>query len=725
MAEPTLSETDSELLFISAEWELRVRVGARLDPYQLVHQPSGHKVADESYCYQVTAGSLGQSGYVGGPMDCVAVRPLRWSVEGSVLVLCGRLDFGRTGPTDIDLEHRIELTEDGSVRETVALLHPHGRDRHSLTNLRFGFRKTLFDRADHRWVDRAEQSTLIPLPLRRREGQFVDHFVNGYSAADLMPEEWTKGGLPNRSAEAWLWQGADAAFLVAKYNQEHIEFSVADGEFVESATAAQSEMRLTHLNSTKNLCLRFGGAGISRTCPEFADVLLPGQRMEFGVTTIRHVVGGAQDGYAAYKALLLKHGHGIPNDYRPRIHWNELYRLGWRCGDNSPLQGLPELWAEAARAQAIGAQAYYFDPGWDLFEGSAAWDTARLGPVEDFVARLRDEFDLTLSLHTMMHTKSLDEDPAIYRRTPDGQIAVWADTTPYAGGYVCPASTTWQRQRSERLLALAEAGATFFMFDFLTYESSVIQRHAQPRTGKIGTCWSPDHGHSVPLTREEHAEGILTVIRAIKQRYPDVSIEAHDRIGGEFLPLYYQHGPADAHDELWGFEYMWDPYADLISGKALSLYEYNLAYDIPLYLHINSAHDSPQLLAFWWYASTCRHLGIGGIDQDDPIWPAYAEAMAHYLELQTVFAQGAFVGIDQVTHLHVAPDRQSGVLVAFNLTAEPVTRTVVIDAARFAGKIAVADTAAMSAMPGEGGELTLRIDPLSPVVVPIAVVQRG
>ena len=86
---------------------------------------------------------------------------------------------------------------------------------------------------------------------------------------------------------------------------------------------------------------------------------------------------------------------------------------------------------------------------------------------------------------------------------------------------------------------------------------------------------------------------------------------------------------SNAHDELWGFEYMWDPYTDLLSGKALSLYEYNLAYDIPLYLHINSAHDSPTMLAFWWYASCCRHLGIGGLDEDDQQWPAARGGDAH------------------------------------------------------------------------------------------------
>ena len=107
--------------------------------------------------------------------------------------------------------------------------------------------------------------------------------------------------------------------------------------------------------------------------------------------------------------------------------------------------------------RAAGAQTFYFDPGWDLFEGSAVWDVDRLGRVEDFATKLRTEYDLGLALHLMVHTKSVDEDPDIYRRKPDGSIALWVDETPYVGGYVCPASPTWQRQKIERLRALAVA----------------------------------------------------------------------------------------------------------------------------------------------------------------------------------------------------------------------------------------------------------------------------
>ena len=278
---------------------------------------------------------------------------------------------------------------------------------------------------------------------------------------------------------------------------------------------------------------------------------------------------------------------------------------------------------------------------------------------------------------------------------------------------MCPASPVWQRQKTERLLLLARAGVSFFMFDFVNY---------QP-------CWSREHGHHVPLTREEHAEGIMTVVRAVKSQFPGLTIEAHDRIGGG-LPLYYQHGSPGAHDELWGFEYMWDPYTDLLSGRALSLYEYNLAYDIPLYLHINSAHDSPAMLAFWWYASCCRHLGIGGLAEGDEQWPRLTEAMRRYRALQPWFARGRFVGIDPVTHLHVLDGDTDGdggssaVLTAFNLTATSVRRTVSITPAQLPLGTAPEVAGAPAAVAGGVLTIDLELPPLSPLVIEIGTGQR-
>ena len=242
------------------------------------------------------------------------------------------------------------------------------------------------------------------------------------------------------------------------------------------------------------------------------------------------------------------------------------------------------------------------------------------------------------------------------------------------------------------------------MFDFLSYERGGLELSDHDRS-TVQTCWSPDHGHCVPITREEHSAGIMKVVRAIKSEFPDLTIEAHDRIAGEFLPLYYQHGPSEAHDELWGFEYMWDPYSDLLTGKALSLYEYNLAYDIPLYLHINSAHDSPTMLAFWWYASCCRHLGIGGLGPDDKQWPALVEAMRTYRRLQPWFARGRFIGLDVLTHLHVLDPPGTAVLTAYNLNATRAKRSVTIETSTLGLHAQSAHLA-----PGSSGLVDVRAD---------------
>jgi hypothetical protein len=700
----------TELVLTSPHWRLRVDCAQQLDPYELVHLPSGRSVADESYCYQLTVTGATSSGFHGGPVSCGRVRPLDWSVEhhddsGATLTLLGQLDFGPQGPTGLRLEHRITLAGSGEVIEQISLLNHAGQDQLQLDDFRFGFRKTLFDRGRWAWHPGCEDAELIPVPLRRFQAQDVDHLRSGYRASDLYPSEWPgRDSLPGRGAEAWLWAEAGGGFLVAKYTQEHVEYGLADGEHVAARrpASAAASLQLDQLHSDRNLCLRHGGAGQYDGFPETARELGPGQRLSFGSSIIVAYDGDWQAGYASYKKILHDRGHVTPAGYDPRVHWNELYRLGWRCGSNAPLPELPELFEEAARAKAAGAQAFYFDPGWDLFEGSSIWDTGRLGPVEEFVRRLRDEYGLSLALHLMIHTKSVQEDPAIYRRRPDGEIDLWTDRTPYSGGYVCPASPVWQRQKTERLLRLAQAGTSFFMFDFVTY----------------GPCWSGEHGHTVPSTREEHAAGIMTVVRAVKAEFPALAIEAHDRIGGG-LPLYYQHDSAHAHDELWGFEYMWDPYTDLLSGRALSLYEYNLAYDIPLYLHINSAHDSPARLAFWWYVSCCRHLGIGGLAEGDEQWPGLVAAMRRYRALQPWFARGRFVGIDRFTHLHALDGDGGAVLTAFNLTASPVRRTVRITPVEMALGPAPEVTGAPFAL--ADGELTVDLDlpPLSPLVVEI------
>jgi hypothetical protein len=222
---------------------------------------------------------------------------------------------------------------------------------------------------------------------------------------------------------------------------------------------------------------------------------------------------------------------------------------------------------------------------------------------------------------------------------------------------------------------------------------------------------------------QSHAEGILKVIRAVKERYPGVLVEAHDRITGglqDFHPLYFQHGLPHSFDENWGFEYMWDPYMDLLSGKALSLYEYNLAYDIPLYLHIHCGQDNERMLAFWWYASTCRHLGIGGVrDAASPLYQALKGAMVTYRRLKPFFARGRFVGLDRFAHAHVLPERNAAVIALFNLNGETVERRLELPLERLGLENVQSVRGAEVQMGPAGPRLTARLPALSPLVVEI------
>ena len=62
----------------------------------------------------------------------------------------------------------------------------------------------------------------------------------------------------------------------------------------------------------------------------------------------------------------------------------------------------------------------------------------------------------------------------------------------------------------------------------------------------------------------------------------------HDMVAGgsvlRYTPVYYKYGLPGSYDENWGFELMWQPMEDTLSGRARSLYYNNLACNVPLYL---------------------------------------------------------------------------------------------------------------------------------------------
>ena len=166
-----------------------------------------------------------------------------------------------------------------------------------------------------------------------------------------------------------------------------------------------------------------------------------------------------------------------------------------------------------------------------------------------------------------------------------------------------------------------------------------------------GECWDPQHGHAVPAGWEEHVQAnpawrgwSTRNIRTFSSRC---------RLSGR--------GPHSPHSYYWA-----RPGLRTAGSRALG-YRFglglrvhvgahgrpaeragpsplllHLAYGLPLYIHIDLRTDNANALVFWWNASTCRHLGIGGTHQDPAAQKAHHEAMANYRRLG-ILLQGGHV----------------------------------------------------------------------------------
>jgi hypothetical protein len=239
---------------------------------------------------------------------------------------------------------------------------------------------------------------------------------------------------------------------------------------------------------------------------------------------------------------------------------------------------------------------------------------------------------------------------------------------------LCGASKQYAEETARRLKALARDGAAYLMLDGTNYH---------------GLCWDPQHGHRVPAGMEEHAQANCRLARMVHEEYPHVLVEMHDPVNGgnsgRNAPIYYGHGRAPDEEEhsqasgfdiVWAFELMWAPMEDLLSGRAIALYYFNLAYELPLERHVDLRTDDQKALLFWWTASTCRQLGIGGTHKDPAVRKAHKEAMTTYRRLEQFFKAGTFYGVDEMVHVHVHPSEPAAVINCFNLDDQPVEREV-------------------------------------------------
>ncbi|MFH1741081.1 MAG: discoidin domain-containing protein [bacterium] len=231
------------------------------------------------------------------------------------------------------------------------------------------------------------------------------------------------------------------------------------------------------------------------------------------------------------------------------------------------------------------------------------------------------------------------------------------------GPSLCLGSKQYREVAEERLLANCADGVVFLMFDGNWWN---------------GGCLNPNHGHPVPYRMADHIDACVELAQRVHAQYPNVLIEMHDMLAGgtryRMTPVYYKYGLPGSYDDNWGFELMWDPLVDLKEGRGASLHYYNMACNVPAYLHVDISKDNEHCLVVWWFASTCRHLGIGGTHPNPAIVEAQKKAMKRYRELDRFYKRGEFFGMNEEIHLHVLPEENAFVVNLFNLSNE--TRTI-------------------------------------------------
>jgi hypothetical protein len=708
--------------------ELVVEASSGINARSLRDVVSGQVYADRDYVWQ-SGGKLGFPKLNGLPQTTE-------DKDGSRSITFK----GRLGEIDVEQRFTLPKNEPGVILEQITISNPTDMPLDT-SSFRCGFAKKI--RAGEKWSADAAKICFCPIPYRREtSGQMQVFPLQEVAAHGMTYTGWFEPVVPTPiwGAEGWVWSVGSplpkgegtvgphpnplpkgegtvgphlnplpkgegtATFLLAKYNQQGMEWSLMEP--------------VKRGNETD---VRFGGAGQwKHNLPEGATRLAPGTQYQFGETRIQAVAGDWKQAYYAYRGYIDSKGAKRPSDYNPPVHWNELYDNEYfgRCGGLAPFLVpskpgyTPELYkeiqkllnqyytldlmkAEAGKANELGCEVLYLDPGWDTGErgGLHVWDAARLGPMKTFVEMIKKDYGLNgVSLWC-----SLAGVPPTYcdaQAYPSAQVLSKDGVKEkYLICHPCPG---FLDAKEKLLLEVCRNGARFLMFDSDQYS---------------GPCYDKAHGHSVPSTREEHAKATMELARRIKVKYPNVLIELHDPITGpssiHYTPSYFGYNPPTSFDCLWGHEFMWAPLDDLLSRRAVSLYYYNLAYGIPIYLHVSLKQDNEHALVFWWFASTCRHLGVGG-KPGPAAWEADKRAMKSYMPLKRFYTQGEFYGIDEMVHAHTLADLRQSVLNVFNLTDKPVERTVRLRPADV-GLTANSIRVEAESLTATGGDVTIKV----------------
>ena len=653
-----MSDNNPSVMLENAAYQLKVWSAEDEVRVHLIDKMMGFSPAEGPYYYSaVIPQGAGATVYRGLAQPTV-------TTDGGQIMVRGKL-----GP--IDVVHALSLPADRSCLEETFTLHNPTDEAIVIEDLACGFQRIVTNRIGALLPNLATD-VMTAIPFRHRSEDPID-IDNEFTFAqlltspgrelhitELVPLHTGHGYMPSdrRSSEAWAWQHGEYTLGIFKFNQAAMEFSV-----------------LSLAPSAEGVCLRFGGTAMIRRDPEVLHEIAPGASVALGLTRLVTVRGTYVEASYAYRALLDENGCRFPDGFNPPVHWNELYD-NWEYDLGTA--GFPpgkrqtrhltytktQMLEEAAKARAYSCEALYLDPGWDTDFGTFLWADEWLGERKRFIDQVWDGYGLRVSLHCPLATwmaydgRSVEHWPeASYRKDAEGNVIY---INAFGRGVVpmpCLGSRQYLDEAEKRLLDSCRDGVVFLMFDGNWYNTG---------------CWDPTHGHPVPYGREDHVRANVELARRIHAHYPDVLIEMHDMVAGgsvlRYTPVYYKYGLPGSYDVNWGFELMWRPMEDILTGRARALYYYNLGCNVPVYLHVDLRDDNEHALVFWWYASTCRHLGIGGTHDNPQIAELHRKMMARYRQLERYFKRGEFYGLAENIHLHVLEDESSLVINLFNLS---------------------------------------------------------
>jgi len=686
--------TNQTFVFQTGPWEISGSLSPAFSPSLLKNIRTGVVRADLPYRYTIGLMRAGKK-LTGAGLRHISDRRGKLDDGTAFFEVTG--SFPQISPDILQVVQTFRGRADADWIEEEIVLVNKGDLALRITEIDFSFGKSLYDKATSQWdpLMRAHELLAVPFlvdPENHRHRHPLSTLQNGN-------EGWKYQGKPRLLSEAWALTDGRDGFLFSHYSQDLIRLARAQAIYNE-----------------EGIELRFGGSGAEIEKEEANTIVLlqPGQRQSLGISRYADVPGGYTRAALEYRGWMDSKGHTKPDSYQPPLHWEPHYDNPWWTFSRE------HILEEGRKGAEMGCELLYLDPRWDKICGGIEWDTERLGDFAGFNDSVKALGLQGTGLHIMgdfvggSPADHLKVFPGSARRDAKGGVILPQNP--------CFASKQWSEPKEARLKnLLAEDDLKFLMFDF----------HRWP-----GSCWDKSHGHSVPLTRREHAQAYYSHINRIKAVRPDVLIEAHDAIVAGvpkiYLPKYYGHTGGHRWDEHWGFEFMHNPLLDLVEGRALSLYYYRLAYDIPMYLHIPMYADNDNLLMFWWYASTVQHLGIGGTRADfatkggggllplpQSRFDAYQKAVAEYKPLRKFFIEGTFHGLGEYAHLHVRPDLNQAVLMVFNLEQEPVERTLRFKPSEVGLKSVESADGADVNTDGDDALIHVTIPAVSPTLIPL------